>query len=451
MRTRGDENAFDLASILIEKGKDMLFKNITILDENFEVKKNMCVGVEGSKIDYIGTDVPQKDYGRVYDGAGKLLMPAFYNAHGHSPMALMRGYGENVALSDWLNKLIFPFEDKLDSNSVYWGTLLTMAESMRFGIVSTSDMYYFMDDMVRATDEAGMKGNISRAIVNFDDSDVWQLPSMQEMKRSFEAYHNLHDGRIKMDMSIHAEYTSNHLAVEAVTAYGKENNARMHIHISETKSEHEECKARHGGKTPVQYFAELGAFDLPTTAAHCVWIEGEDYDILKEKNVTVASNPVSNMKLASGVCYVPELLRRGINVAIGTDSVASNNSLNFFEEMKLFAIASKMKFEDPTAVTPLQTLKSATRIGALSQGRDDCGLIKEGFRADMIVVDIDQPNMYPVHNMLNNLVYSASGTDVVLTMADGKVLYENGQHLPLDIEKTIFEAEKATAGILKQL
>ena len=415
----------------------MLFKNISILDENFEIKHHMNVGTDGVRIDYIGSELPEKDYGRVYEGEGKLLMSAFYNAHGHSTMALMRGYGENMALQDWLNKRIFPFEDKLDSNSVYWGTLLSMAESMRFGIVSTSDMYYFIDDMVKATVDSGMKGNISRAIVNFDDSDVWQLPSMQEMKRTFEAYHNTEDERIKMDVSIHAEYTSRPSAVTAVSEYGKEVGTRMHIHVSETQSEHEECKQRHG-KTPIQYFNDLGALDLPAIAAHCVWIEGEDFDIIKEKGVTVASN-------------VPELLKRGINVAIGTDSVASNNSLNFFEEMKVFAMISKMMYHDPTVVTPVQTLRAATRGGALAQGREDCGLLKEGFRADLIVVDLDKPNMYPVHNLLNNLVYSASGTDVVLTMADGKVLYENGEYLTIDICRTIKEAEAATKKILSML
>lgn len=428
----------------------MLFKNISILDENFEIKHHMNVGTDGVHIDYIGSELPEKDYGRVYEGEGKLLMCAFYNAHGHSAMALMRGYGENMVLQDWLNKRIFPFEDKLDSNSVYWGTLLSMAESMRFGIVSTSDMYYFIDDMVKATLDSGMKGNISRAIVNFDDSDVWQLPSMQEMKRTFEAYHNTEGERIKMDVSIHAEYTSRPSAVTAVSEYGKEAGTRMHIHVSETRSEHEECKQRHG-KTPIQYFNDLGAFDLPAIAAHCVWIEGEDFDIIKEKGVTVAANPISNLKLASGVCNVPELLKRGINVAIGTDSVASNNSLNFFEEMKVFAMISKMMYHDPTVVTPEQTLRAATRGGALAQGREDCGLLKEGFRADLIVVDVDKPNMYPVHNMINNLVYSASGTDVVLTMADGKVLYENGEYLTLDICRTIREAENATQKILSML
>ena len=157
------------------------------------------------------------------------------------------------------------------------------------------------------------------------------------------------------------------------------------------------------------------------------------------------------MKLASGVCNVPELLRRGINVAIGTDSVASNNSLNFFEEMKVFAMASKMYYNDPTAVTPKETLFAATRAGALAQGREDSGLLKEGFKADLIMIDIAQPNMYPVHDLLNNLVYSASGTDVVMTMSDGKIVYENGEYKTLDIEKTIFEAQSATEGILRSL
>ncbi|MBQ9961542.1 MAG: amidohydrolase [Firmicutes bacterium] len=429
----------------------MLFKNITILDENFEIKKDMYVVTEGTHIKYVGKERPAGEFDREYDGKGKLLMPGFYNSHAHSPMALMRGYGENLALSDWLNTRIFPFEDKLDGNAVYWGTLLSYAESLRFGIVSSSDMYYFMDEMVQATVDSGIKGNISRSIVHFSDSDVWELPSMHEMKRSFEQYHNICDERIKMDMSIHAEYTSNPIAVKAVADYAKENNARMHVHVSETKNEHEECKGRHNGMTPTQYFNSLGLFDVPATAAHCVYVEGEDYDILKEKGVTVATNPISNMKLASGICNVPELLRRGINVAIGTDSTASNNSLNFMEEMKAFALASKVNLLDPKVVSPTETLKAATVNGAMGQGRCDCGFLKEGARADLIVVNLNVPHMHPIHDLKNNLVYSACGSDVLLTMVDGKVLYDNGEFITIDIEKTIFEAEKATENILKQL
>lgn len=429
----------------------MIFKNITILDENTQIRHNMYVTVEKDRITYIGEEEPAGDFGREYEGRGRLLMPGFYNSHAHSPMSLMRGYGENLALWDWLNKKIFPFEDKLTGNAVYWGTMLSYAESLRFGIVSSSEMYYFMSDMARAVADSGVKANLSRAVVNFDDSDVWQLPSVREMKNSFEEYHNTCDGRIKMDVSIHGEYTSNHLAVSAVAEYAKETGARVHVHVSETKQEHEECKQRHEGKTPVEYFNRLGLFDSPATAAHCVWIEGEDFDILREKGVTVASNPASNLKLASGVCNIPKLLNNNINVAIGTDSTASNNSLNFMEEMKLFAIAPKAHFSDPKVISPSETLRAATLCGARGQGRTDCGILKEGAKADLIAVDISGAHMHPVHSLKNNLVYSASGSDVVLTMVDGRVLYDNGEYTTIDIEKTIFEAEKATKNILSQL
>lgn len=427
----------------------MLFKDITILNENFEIEQHKYVVIEKDKIKTISDTMPEGKFDREYDGKGKLLMPGFYNAHGHSPMSLLRGYGENMNLQDWLFKKIFPFEDKLDSNAVYYGTLLTEAEQMRYGIVSSSDMYYFIDDMVKAVADSGMKSNISRSISHFDDSDPWKGERLQEMKRTFEAYHNTEDGRIKIDISLHSEYTNNLLSIKAVSDYVNEVGAIMHTHISETKSEHEECKQRHG-KTPIQLFDSFGAWNVPAIAAHCVWIEGEDFDIIKERGITVASNPISNLKLASGVCNVPELLRRGINVAIGTDSVSSNNSLDFFEEMKTFAMVSKMYYKDPTAVTPRETLIAGTKAGAKAQGRNG-GILKEGMDADLIVVDLDQPNMHPIHDLLNNLVYSASGTDVLMTMVNGKVLYENGEYKTIDVEKTIFEVEKATKGILAKL
>lgn len=428
----------------------MLFSNIRILDENFEIKDKMYVATDDDRIVYVGDCMPRGDFGDIRDGEGKLLMPAFHNAHGHSPMALLRGYAENMKLQDWLFTKVFPFEDKLDSNAVYWGTLLTMAEGMRFGIVSHSDMYYFLDDMVRATDESGMKANISRAITEFGDGDPWETERLKEMKDTYERLDGAADGRVKIDISIHAEYTNSLRAMQAVADYCNQVGAINHIHISETKSEHEECKVKYG-KTPVKLMNDIGAFDSKALAAHCVWVEDEDMDILKEKGVSVATNPMSNMKLASGIANVPEMLRRGINVAIGTDSVASNNSLNFFEEMKMFAIAPKIRFNDPTLITPKQTLYAATRAGALAQGREDAGLVKEGFKADLIMIDLEQPNMYPVHDLMNNLVYSASGTDIVMTMSDGRIVYENGEYKTLDIEKTMFEAQAATKVILSKL
>ncbi|MGI6722475.1 MAG: amidohydrolase [Anaerovoracaceae bacterium] len=428
----------------------MLFKSIKIIDENFAVRDDMYVGVKDDKIDYIGTERPAADYGDEYDGRGKLLMPGFYNAHAHSPMTLMRGYGENLALQSWLNDRIFPFEAELNGDAVYWGTKLAMAESVANGIVSTTDMYYFTDEMVAAYLDSGCKGNISRSITNFLDEDIFDMDAGKEMKKAFEDHHMAGDGKIRIDMSLHAEYTSTPKTVRQLAEYTRSIGANQHVHVSETQTEHRECIERHG-KTPVAYLAENGLFDTPTTAAHCVWIEGEDYDILKDKGVTVAVNPVSNLKLASGVCNVQALLDRGINVAIGTDSVASNNSLDFLEEMKVFAIASKARYNNPVVVTPLDTVKAATRGGALSQGRKDCGLIKEGFKADLLVLDISGPNMHPVHDLLNNIVYSANASNIRMTMIDGRVLYKDGEYTTIDVEKTIYNVEKATGRILSIL
>lgn len=428
----------------------MLFRNITILDENFEIVENAYVGIKDQRIDYIGQEEPAEDYGQVYDGKGKFLMPGFFNSHAHAPMTLLRGYAENMNLQDWLFTRVFPFEDQLSGESVYWGTLLSMAESLRFGIVSTSDMYFFVNDMAEAYLKAGVKGNLSRCISHFDDSDFITSFRAEEMIDLYEKYHKAGDGKILVDMSLHSEYTTTPIAVKQLAEHTKKIGAHMQVHVSETKKEHEECKERHG-MTPVEYLNSHGLFDTPTTAAHCVWLEDGDYKILKEKGVTVACNPVSNLKLASGVCNVDRLLKEGINVTIGTDGVSSNNSLNMMEEMKIFTIAPKMMYNNPESITPEDALRAATVNGAIAQGRMDCGLLKEGYKADLIVVDISGPHMNPVHNLKNNLVYSASGSDVIMTMVDGKVLYEDGKYTTIDIEEVIREADRVTKEILAKI
>jgi 5-methylthioadenosine/S-adenosylhomocysteine deaminase len=431
----------------------MLFQRISILNENLDIQENMFVGVKGDRIEYIGTEMPSNaaDYGEGYDGKGKLLMSGFYNAHAHSPMALMRGYGENLSLDDWLNTRIFPFEDKLDGNSVYWGTMLCMAESLRSGIVSSSDMYYFLPDMAKAVDASGAKINVSRAIVSFDDTPFQQDERIQDMLHAFRFIRSMGNDRIKMDASLHAEYTNTERRARDMAAWAMENSLIMHVHVSETRKEHEECKQRHGGRTPVRFLSDCGVFDVPAIAAHCVWIEGEDFDILKEKGVTVVTNPCSNMKLASGMADTAAILKKGIRLAVGTDSVASNNSLNYPEEMKIMALTGKAVAGDPTVITPKEVLYAATRAGALAQGREDCGLLKKGFKADLIVQDISGINMHPVHDLVTNLVYSADISNVVMTMVDGRVLYKDGDYLTIDKERVVAETQKATAGILAKL
>lgn len=430
----------------------MLFSNIAILDENFDYKEGMYVGVENEKIDYIGKNRPPHDYGEEYDGKGRLLMPGFFNAHAHSPMTLLRGYAENMKLQDWLNKKVFPFENKLEGNDIYWGTTLAMAESLKYGIVSTSDMYYFMPDMSKAILDSGCKANISRAIVSIEGIDDFNdYPSLEELKVAAKVFNGAGNGRLKVDACLHAEYTSDEMVASKLADFTKFMGLNMQVHVAETESEAKECKERHGGRSPVKYLADSGVFDPLTTAAHCVWIDDEDREILKEKDVTVATNPCSNLKLASGICDVGALLKKGVKVAIGTDGPSSNNSLDFLEEIKTMALTAKVRADDPTVVTPREALHAATRAGAEAQGRLDTGLMKQGYKADLIVLRTDVPNMHPVHDMVNNIVYSGSGSDVVLTMVDGKVLYRDGEYTTIDIEKAIAEADKATKGILERL
>ena len=393
---------------------------------------------------------PGSDY--VINGAGKLLMPAFYNAHTHMPMALMRGYGENMQLKDWLEKKIFPFEEKLIGEDCYYATLLAIAEGFSHGIVSSSDHYFFCEDSVRAATEAGAKLNAARGLSYFEERlDLKTFKPYQESRSLFENHHDTVDGRIRVDMALHAEYTAAPVLIDAAADLVHETGAPLHVHVSETQSEHEGCKARYKGRTPTRVLADGGVFDNGGIAAHSVWIEEEDADILKEKGVTVTTCPVSNMKLASGVAKIPLILKKGINVAIGTDGVASNNSFNFFEEMKIMALSAKVRFADPTVIPPEQALYAATRGGAVAQGRLDCGCIKEGFRADMLVIDLGSPSMNPVYDMANALVYAASSRDILMTICDGMVVYESGKFPTVDVSRVVAEVERSRVRIIGEL
>ena len=439
----------------------MLFRDISVLREDFTLAENMDVRTEGAFIAAItktgapgaaGAGPSGEGDGRVIDGRGKLLMPGFYNLHTHMPMNLMRGYGENMPLMDWLEKKIFPFEDRFTGDDCYNAALLGMAEGFAHGIVSSSDHYFFCEDIVRAAVESGGKLNASRGLSFFDEIlDLAGFRPYQESKKLFQDFHDTHEGRIRVDIALHAEYTATPGLIEAVAGLSRETGAPLHVHVSETRGEHEECKARNGGRTPMRVIADSGAFDNGGVAAHCVWVEEGDADIMKEKGVTAASCPVSNMKLASGIARVPLLLEKGVSVALGTDGMASNNSLNFFEEIKLLALSAKARFGDPTLITPGEALFAATRAGALAQGRDDCGFVREGFRADMIVADLASPSLNPVHDIANALVYAASSRDILMTVVDGLAVYEGGAFPTVDLERAAAAASQARARILGEL
>lgn len=409
----------------------LLFKNVTTLGGS-----GLFVVVDGTHIKSITSDCPAGEFERVIDCRDRLMLPGLYNTHTHAAMTLFRGYGEDLPLQRWLTERIFPAEDKLTAQAVYAGSMLAAAEMISAGVVSFTDMYMFVGETARAVAETGLKANLCRPILSFDpDQPLCDNERLAEAAELHKEWHNACDGRIKIDMSLHAEYTNTERSCRETAEYAKMLGANMHIHLSETQKEHEECKSRHGGRTPARFMYDCGVFDTPTTAAHCVWLEDCDLPLLREKGVTVAHNPISNLKLGSGVMPYRKYRDAGINVSLGTDGAASNNTLDILKEMYVAALIHKGVNLAPDCVTAADALESATICGARAQGRADCGRIEPGYRADLILIDTDSVNNIPCYDPAYTAVYSANRSDVRLTMVDGRILYENGEFKMLDIEK----------------
>lgn len=423
-----------------------LFRNADILlFENgiYSVLKGAYLAVDGDRISYIGKIEPDERFDSVKDMTGKLLMSGFYNCHNHCPMVLLRGVGSDLPLNEWLFNKVFPIEDKLTAEEIYSGTNLALLEMLACGTVSFSDMYFEPQVTAKAVAEAGMKANITRPVQSFDPNeeakDSFRIAQSIEL---FDEWNKAENDRILIDFSIHAEYTCTE---KIARAYSEECNKRgglMHIHLSETVKEHNECKEKYG-KTPTQWFNDLGAFDSRAFAAHCVTLEDSDMEIILDKGVNVVHNPSSNMKLGSGFARVQKMLDMGINVALGTDGAASNNNLDMMEEMHLASIIHNGYMQDATVMNADTVIKMATLNGALLQGRNDCGEIKVGNKADIIAISLDAPHLRPVIDEKALVTYSAQNSDVCMTMVDGKILYENGEYLTLDKEKIYYDIEKA--------
>ena len=415
---------------------DILFENAMILLDDSVIPCGY-LGVRGKNISYIGAVCPQEEYAVRRNMTGKLLIPGFYNMHTHTPMTLLRGVGSGLPLDRWLNEAIFPVEAQLRDEDYSCGSRLAMMEMLSSGTVSFTDMYDGPEITAEEVLSAGMKANLCCFIVGFDPSAPYE--SNEKAMKSpefFRRYNGRGDGRLRVDFSIHAEYTNFDSLAAAYAAECKKAGAGMHIHLSETRKEHEECRQRHGGLTPTQWFAEMGVLDNPTIAAHCVWVDDRDMEILKEKNVTCVHNPSSNMKLGSGFMPLRKLLDRGINVCIGTDGAASNNNLNMVEEIHLSSLIHNGFHMDPTYVRPAELIRMATLNGAAGQRRERAGALREGWAADIAAVDLDAPHLLPCLDVPALITYSMQSSDVVMTMADGQILYENGEFLTIDAEKT---------------
>ena len=415
---------------------DILFKNATVItmDDSRPVLENAFVGITGRKIEYVGTVKPETEATREIAAHGKVIMPGFINTHTHVPMTLFRGLSDDCELDVWLREHIWPAEDKLTADSVRAGTELAVAEMIASGTTSFSDSYFFVDAIADVALSSGIKANLSRSIVG-DGEKFDEMPSVSEARELFSCIHMADGGRLRADASIHAEYTSETKCRMRVAEMAMENGQILQIHTSESQSEHENCIKKYG-KTPTEQFFAEGLFEgTRPLLAPCCYITENDMKIIKGAGGSVAHCPVSNLKLASGVAPVSAMLGKGVNVGLATDGVASNNSTDMFEELKLCAILHKGIMKNPTAVDAYTALRMATVNGAVAQGRDDCGIIKEGYDADIIMLDFDRPHLTPCHNVVSNIVYAARGSDVVMTMVAGKILYDNGVFTTVDIER----------------
>ena len=430
----------------------ILFENCDLLlrgEDGVYSTLHGFLGVRGDTIDYIGTEKPTGEYEEHKSMEHKLLMPGLINCHNHSPMVLLRGVGSGLPLREWLFDKVFPIEDRLVPEDIAAGSRLAILEMLASGTTSFSDMYFFPAETVAAVAEAGMKANISRCVQCFDENQtVGQNTQIPQSVELFEKYHNAENGRIRIDFSVHAEYTCKPHIVRAYSELCKAHGGRMHIHLSETREETELCLKNHG-KRPVALCRDLGLLDLPCTLAHVVDATEEELDILAEYKAVVAHNPSSNMKLASGVAPVPAMLERGLAVGLGTDGPASNNQLNMFTEMGRAALLHKLAGHDPTLLPATRVLDMATLGGAAALHDARLGSLAPGKAADCVALDLASPNLQPLYNVVSQTVYAATGLETRLTMVGGEILYQDGRFSRFDYDALCREMRDLRAFVLR--
>ena len=337
----------------------ILFTNVTAvpMDGTRTVLQNAYVAVDGTTITAVGTVRPRGDFDRIIDGTGKVLLPGLINAHTHLPMTLMRGYGGGCDLHTWLNQYIFPAEARLDDRAVAAGAGLGLAEMIASGVTCVADMYDHCDAILQQVVQAGLSANIARGITLFtDDYSFDTFPGCVEARALFDQWHGYGDGQILVDACIHGEYTSRPALWRDMADFARERGLGMHVHVSETASEHQACMER-WGRTPIQILDEYGVWDCGRSlAAHCVCTTAEDWAIMAEKGISCVHNPWSNLKLGSGVAPIPAMKRAGVNIALGTDGMSSHNSADLFADIKLTAVLHNGVGRDPIALTAWDAL-----------------------------------------------------------------------------------------------
>lgn len=411
------------------------------------------IWVQGNTIIYVGDGLDQDKvfkennyepviWDREIDCKGNVLMPGFKDAHTHSAMTLMRSYADDMPLQDWLNKQIFPIEAKMGYDDVYHLTKLAVLEYLTSGITGVMEMYLDPYAIQDAFNDCGMRNVQVSGINKFG-------PSLEELEKRIQVLNGKNELSSFM-MGFHAEYTCSKELLQDISALAHKYQAPVFMHNSETALEVKECVERYG-VTPTVLFDQLGIFDYGGGGYHCVHMSEEDYQIMQKRNLIAVTNPASNLKLASGICPISEFLKKEIPVAIGTDGPASNNCLDMFREMFLVTGLAKYRDNDASSVDALDVLKMATVNGAKAMGWSDSETLSVGSKADIIMIDLNQPNMQPIHNIPKNIVYAGSKQNVKMTMIAGKILYEDGNfYIGEDPQKIYCECEKISKRLYEE-
>lgn len=427
---------------------NILIKNVSAVLANAgdnEVKTtNICI--EGDKISSIG-DIPADFKAeKTIDGSEFLAIPGLINCHTHSYMAFMRNAADDLSFMDWLFGRIDPIEQKMENEDAYWGANLAIMEMMKSGTTCFNDMQMHIGMTTKAVKESGMRAVISRGLVgSINDDDV--MCRINEALKERDEFKDC--DRLTFFLGPHAPYTCEEGYLKLVGEIANKENMSIHMHLSESMSEIEGCKKDHGC-SPIEYAERAGLFTRPFIAAHCVQVDDHDMDILKKYNVSVVTNPASNMKLGNGFAPIPEMMAKGINVCIGTDGAASNNSLNLFNEMNLLALIHKGTHKTPECISAKEIFNIATINGAKALTLDkEIGSIEIGKKADIVLMNKKTPSMWPSNNLLASLSYSANGSEVDTVIINGEITVENGHCTKMDEERIYFETDRIMNRICK--
>jgi 5-methylthioadenosine/S-adenosylhomocysteine deaminase len=428
---------------------DIIIKNgyvLTMDPELGDLKNGVVVIDDGSIVEVAESTEATAD--TVIDARGGVVMPGFVNTHTHAGMTLFRGYADDLPLASWLQDHIWPAEAELTASDVVAGTNLACLEMIKSGTVAFADMYFFMEEVGKVVESSGLRAALSYGMIELGDAEKGKN-ELKKGKGFVNEWNGKADGRISAMYGPHAPNTCSKDFLIKVKEQAVADNAKIHIHVLETEAELNQMKEQYG-MCSVNMLDSIDFFGPDVLAAHCVWLSDGDMDILANNNVNISHNPVSNMKLASGVAPVTKLLDRGANVCLGTDGCASNNNLDMFDEMKTATLLQKVDTMDPTALPARKVLEMATVSGANALDIKS-GMLRKGYNADVIIVDMNRSHLTPLFDVPSQLVYSAGGSDVRTSIVNGKLLMDDHKVLCMDEQKIIDDAKEAASDLVSRV